>query len=78
MNGQGILFDTRSETRPLRTVVSIAWTSERRCRMLLSCGHSLENVHYSQESAKRKRCNLCAAYGKDDTGLKYKVSECST
>ena len=62
------------EERPLRKVVAQQFTSETKSRLLLECGHSLENVHYDETDAERKRCTKCLAFGDDDNGLKYKVS----
>lgn len=72
---QEVLFDTRPETRPLRKVVDRQFVTETKSRLLLECGHSLENVHYSQAEGKRKRCTKCSAYGDDADGLKYAIPE---
>jgi hypothetical protein len=70
---QGALFDTRQETRPLRSVVDRAQANETQWRVLLECGHSIERVSHTRSEAKKMRCTACGKFGNDENGLKYKV-----
>jgi hypothetical protein len=74
VSGQAVLFDLRSETRPLRKVTNWKHVARWKSQALLECGHA-SKVVVGDNLPKRMRCNLCAAFGNDECGLKYKVPE---
>lgn len=69
------LFDTRSETRPLRAVVNWKHIARWKSQALLECGHVSKVVVGDKELPKRMRCTPCGAYGADEDGLKYRLPE---
>lgn len=73
MATQSALFDLREETRPLRKVIEWKHVSRWKSVPLLECGHEGEPYVGDGDGPKRKRCTKCAAYGKDEDGLKYEV-----
>jgi hypothetical protein len=60
MKAQESLFDTRSETRPLRAVVAWKHVSRWKSVPLLECGHEGEPYVGGGDGPKRKRCTNAA------------------
>ena len=70
---QATLFDVRKEIRPLRKVTNWKFIKRGKSQALLECGHASKMVFGESTLPKRMRCSLCAAFGEDVDGLKYKV-----
>jgi len=72
---QTLLLDVDKETRPLRKVLDWRHVGRWKSEPLLECGHAGRVVVGSGRAPKRQRCGLCAAYGADEDGLKYRIPE---
>lgn len=78
MGEQPLLIDIGKETRPLRKVLHWRHVSRWKSEPLLECGHAGHAVSGSKKLPERQRCGLCAAYGADEDGLKYRIPEVAT
>ncbi len=73
MASQLALVDLRSETRPLRKVVSWKHPARWKSQALLECGHASKVLTGDGDLPKRMRCTPCGQFGSDEDGLRYKV-----